>query len=102
MHYKVIQKKINLFKPGLKFVQINLSLFQDFERTLCGKKPGRNRVQTHSKLLKSVCTKAAELGYLEESQYKKYKLPKYVQKLIEYLSEEEIKSVHEFIDQILF
>jgi site-specific recombinase XerD len=99
-HYKVIQKKIKLFKPGLKFGQINLSLFQDFERTLREKKLDGNTVQTNMKLLKSVCNKAAELGYLDESQYKKYKIPKYDQKLIEYLTEEEIKSVHEFIDQI--
>jgi site-specific recombinase XerD len=99
-HYKVIQGKVNAFKPKLTFTQIDISFLQDFEASLRKKNLDVNTIQSNMNILKSICSKAHEVGLIEESQFKKYKLPKYEQKLIEFLTEEEIKGVHELVEQI--
>ena len=95
-HYGVVGGKMADYDPKITFSKISAEWMQGFERHLREKKDqyGRsvtnNTIQNNMKILKSILHKAAEQGIIEKSKFNKYKMPRYVQPIPEYLTETEI------------
>lgn len=105
-HYSGIAVKVEAFEPGAKLSGISVRWLQRFEAWL-RKQPGRdgepmdgNTVQSKMTLMKAVCGYAKDAGLIEETQYKAYKVPKYVQKLPDYLTEAEMAKLFDFLQVI--
>jgi site-specific recombinase XerD len=94
--YKVTQNKIETFKAGVLISEIDLSFCQRFESHLRGLKLDGNTVQNNCKALKGMLNKAAELSIIDKSQFEKFKVPRYEQKVPEYLTEDEVDKIYNF------
>jgi len=95
-HYLSVKKKLLAFKEGLLISDIDVSFLQNFEAFLRlpdynGKRLDTNTILTNIKIVKSIVNKASHLGLIE-NKLSAYKNPKYVQKIPEYLTEEEIRT----------
>ncbi len=93
-HYHSIANKI---KPDLSFTDISVKWMEDFEAALRKTDLQGNSINANMKRLKSVFSKAKKEGYILENQFKDYKVPRYEQKLVAYLTEDEIQSVHSLV-----
>ncbi len=99
-HYEVIANKLEDNFPNLKFKDISISWLNKFEELLRNKKFDVNTLNSNIAILKAILNRAAEIDLIDLKQFSKYKPPKYEQKLIEYLTEEEIASVAKIVDSI--
>lgn len=104
-HYLGIATKIEKFELGAKLSGISVKWLQRFESWL-RKQPGReglmdgNTVQSKMVILKSLCHYAKEAGLIDESQYKAYRVPKYEQKLPDFLTEAEMAKLFDYLQMI--
>lgn len=100
-HYKTVGNKIADWKPELMMSQITIEVLEDFEKHLRKSHPNGNKekkldintVNNVMKRLKALLTKSG----IEESQFRKYKVPAYKQKDVEYLSETEIEKFFDLV-----
>lgn len=84
-HYISLANKID----GVKLSEISVQWLQRFEQKLREDLDG-NTVNANMKRLKSILYKASHEGLIEESNFKRYKVPAYKQKIVEYLTEQEL------------
>lgn len=82
-HYTSLGKKVG----PVMLSEINLSWLENFERGLT---LDSNSINANMKRFKSILFKAAADGFIKEDQFKRYKVPAYKQKLVEYLTEREV------------
>lgn len=86
----------NKLSESLEFSDINIKWLEHFEANLRKKKDGKtldgNTVHANMKRLKSLLKLARKDGLIAREQYEDYQVPKYEQKLVEYLTEAEIES----------
>lgn len=94
-HYKTVGNKIADWKPELLLSQVSVELLEDFEKFLRRSHPNGNKekkldINTVNNVMKRLKALLAKSG-IEESRFRKYKVPAYKQKDVEYLSEAEIE-----------
>lgn len=82
-HYSSLSNKIGL----VKLSDINVPWLEKFEKSL---HLDPNTVFANMKRFKSILFKAANDGFIKEDQFKRYRVPAYKQKLVDYLTEKEI------------
>lgn len=82
----------NKIPEDLQFTDVNNKWLERFEASLWKKKLDGNTVHANMKRLKSLLKLARKDGLIAREQYEDYQVPKYKQKLVEYLTEEEIQS----------
>lgn len=99
-HYNVIAGKVEKFKPGASFEQINVAWLNSFEGWLRSKKLDGNTVLSNINLLIGVLNKAAVAGLIKKEQFAGYKRPRYEQKMVEYLTEDEIEKFYSLVKLI--
>lgn len=103
-HYRSVANKIELWKPGLMLSEISVPLLEQFEMYLRRSAPhGKgekkldiNTVNNVMKRLKALLTRSG----IEESKFRKYKVPAYKQKLFDYLTETEVDSLFNLVRTI--
>lgn len=83
-HYTSLGNKVGL----VMLSEINVPWLEKFEKSL---RLDPNTVFANMKRFKSILFKAAADGFIKEGQFRKYKVPPYKQKLVEYLTESEIE-----------
>jgi site-specific recombinase XerD len=102
-HYQVVLNKVMEFDDKIRFSQIDVAWMESFERYLRTKKDinahtiSNNTLQNNMKILKSLLYKASELSLIDKSKFDKYKLPKYIQPIPEYLTENEINAFEKIV-----
>lgn len=103
-HYGTVLAKVEAFRPCTLLSHIDLSFLQSFEAHLRSLKTEAgeplldgNTVQDNMKQLKGLLNKAADLSLIDLEQFVKYRVPKYIQKIPEYLTEKEIDDIFEFV-----
>jgi site-specific recombinase XerD len=96
-HFKVIAAKVKDFAPGVKLSSITVDWLQKFEARIRATGVDGNTVQSNMNLLKGILNKANAKGLIEKKQYELYKVPLYKQKLVDFLSEEEIDKLLEVV-----
>lgn len=84
-HYTSLGKKVG----SVMLSEINVKWLENFDSGLT---LDSNSINANMKRFKSILFKAAADGFIKEDQFKKYKVPAYKQKLVEYLTEKEIDS----------
>lgn len=96
-HYSTMAAKVKPF--GSKLSAITIKWLQDFEAHL--RKPGSdgkrldgNTIKSNMAILKACLNKAVDKGLIEKKQFEKYKVPSYVQKLADYLTQDEIEKFY--------
>lgn len=86
----------NKIPATLEFTDINNKWLEYFEASLRKKKDNKvldgNTVHANMKRLKSLLKLARKDGLIAREQYEDYQVPKYEQKLVEYLTEAEIEA----------
>lgn len=92
-HYISLGKKVG----SVTLCEIDIRWLENFERSL---KLDGNTINANMKRFKSILFKAAGDGFIKEEQFKRYKIPPYNQKLVEYLTEKEILSVEKIVQAI--
>lgn len=97
-HYNVLKGKVDTYRPDLRLSAIDLHFLQEFEKHLRepdedGNSLDHNTIQSNMKAFKGMLHKAADLGLIEKAQFEKYRVPLYIQKIPEYLNEEEVDSI---------
>ncbi len=96
-HYKSLGNKVDEYSPDVPLVKMNVQFIQGFEGWLRGKGIDGNTVQSNCKMLKAILNKAANKDLIDSSQFAKYKVPKYEQKMAEYLTEDEVDKVFNLV-----
>lgn len=107
-HYNSLAAKILSWFPEIKLDQVSVKWLETFEAKLREpkKKNGTelimdsNTVNSNMKRLKSILNKASLEGLIKEEQFKRYKVPLYRQKLVEYLTEDELNKLTKLIKVI--
>lgn len=92
-HYKSLAKKVG----ETMLHEADVNWLENFERSL---QLDSNTINGNMKRLKSILFKAAAEGLIKEDQFKRYKVPKYTQKLVEYLTEKEITAFAKIVRAI--
>jgi site-specific recombinase XerD len=95
--YKVVIKKLKDCLPDLKFKDVSITTLQKFEIYIRKTGVDQNTVNAQMKLLKSVMNKARVKKLINREQYEDYSAPKFEQKIPEYLTEDEITRLHDFV-----
>lgn len=83
-HFRSLCNKVG----SVTLSEISVPWLEKFERGLV---MDSNSVNANMKRLKSILSKAWADGFIKEGQFRKYKVPPYKQKLVEYLTESEIE-----------
>lgn len=99
-HYKSVVGKLLLWRPKLSFDEVNVTLLNAFETHIRSQGLDGNTINSNMKLIKSFFNKAALAGLIDKRQFENYKPPKYVQKLVDYLTEDEVLRFHALIDAV--
>jgi site-specific recombinase XerD len=99
-HYDVMSNKLDAYRPGLKFKDISLQWLNEFETYLRSKGIDINTLNSNMSILRAILNRAEVAELIDKNQFVKYKVPKYEQKLVEYLTEEEISAFSKIVDTI--
>lgn len=99
-HYSVMANKIDEYKPGTRLSDMGTPWLQEFEAHLRSKGIDGNTVQSNMKMIKAILRKAAVKKLIPVTQFEDYKVPKYLQKLPEYLTATEIESFYTMLKSI--
>jgi integrase/recombinase XerD len=97
-HYKVIANKIDDYSPNTTFGNVSLQWLIGFETWLRKTGIDGNTVLSNMSLVIAILNKAHADSLVDPKQYKLYKRDKYNQKLVEYLTEEELLKIKAAID----
>jgi len=89
-HYDVMSNKLDTYDPKLKFKDISLQWLNEFEAHLRSTGVDINTLNSNMSILRAILNRADDAKLIDKTQFEKYRVPKYEQKLIEYLTEEEI------------
>ncbi len=91
----------NKLPASLLFSDINIKWMDHFEAGLRKEKDGRkldgNTVHANMKRLKSLLKLARKDGLISREQFEDYQVPKYEQKLVDYLTETEIEKFQNLV-----
>lgn len=96
-HYLSITNKLNAFQSGITLAQFDAKVLQSFETYLRNTKIDNNTIQSNMKLVKSILNKAANAGLVDANKFKGYKNVKYIQKIPDYLTQNELEELKKFI-----
>ena len=90
----------NIYSFPVQFNEINVSLLQAYENNLFKIGSDQNTVNSNMKLLKAFFNYAEKDNLLKAEQFKDYKAPKYIQKIVQFLEETEIESFARVVENI--
>ncbi len=104
-HYQSVKRKLLAFRPDCKLSDIDVSFLQNFEAFLRlpdkdGIRLDGNTIHANIKIVKSIINKASKVKLIDAKEYADYKNPKYVQKIPEHLTEDEINTFLEITEKI--
>lgn len=99
-HYTVVAVKVDDFRPGTRLSDMNSEWLRELEAHIRSKGIDSNTVQNNMKTIKAILRKAAEKKMIPVTLFADYKVPKYLQKLPEYLTEAEINAFSYFLKDI--
>jgi site-specific recombinase XerD len=99
-HYDVMSNKLEAYHPNLKFKDISGQWLNEFEAHLRSKGIEVNTLNSNMSILRAILNRAADTELIDIKQFAKYRVPKYEQKLVEYLTEEEIAEFSKIVDTI--
>lgn len=99
-HYKSVVKKFTEWKPLYGFENISVEVLNEFEAHIRKSGLDGNSINSNMKLLTSFLRKASTAGLMDIKQIAGYRVPPYRQKLVEYLTEDEITKLKNLIDVI--
>ena len=107
--YNTLLKDINLYKSVIHFNDVSVSWLNYFESYLrtkvsvntttidsSNKKLHVNTINKKMKTLKTVLNRASEQGYIEKKNFEKYRIPKLVNSIPEFISESEMNELFLF------
>lgn len=96
-HYRCDVRALCEYKPKLKCVDVNSTLLGNYEKHL--RKLGKdvNTVWSRMQRLHSLLNKMAKNGDIDGKQVEDYKVPRYEQKVPEYLTEQEMADFAEVV-----
>lgn len=92
-HYTSLGNKVGL----VKLSEINIPWLEKFEKSLT---LDGNTINANMKRFKSILFKAAAEGFIKEESFKRYRVPAYKQKLVDYLTEKEVKAVTKIVKAV--
>lgn len=92
-HYTSLGNKVGL----ITLSEINVAWLEKFEQGLVMEPNSKN---SNMKRLKSILFKAAAEGFIKEEQFKRYKVPAYKQKLVDYLTEKEVAAFTKIVKAV--
>ncbi len=106
--YNSLIPELEKYAPGLTFDQINVEWLNYYEQHLRSSGGGRlkenldpNTIHKTMSRIKTLLNRAADKDLIEEKAYKKYKVPPYIQKIPNYLTEIEMQNIKNLIDNII-
>jgi site-specific recombinase XerD len=96
-HYTVVKNKIEAMRPNTNLSDINTEMLQRLERSLRNDKLDTNTINSIMRTLKAILSRAAEKNKFDPKQIERYKPPKYIQKIPDYLTEDEMVAFEEIV-----
>jgi site-specific recombinase XerD len=99
-HYDVMSNKLEVYHAKLKFKDISVQWLIEFETSLLKKGIDVNTLSSNMSIIRAILNRAEVAELIDKKQFAKYKVPKYEQKLVEYLTEEEISAFSKIVDTI--
>jgi site-specific recombinase XerD len=99
-YYSVMSNKLDKYQPKLMFKSISIQWLNEFEIHLRNKGLDGNTINSDMSVVKAILNRALAQELIDEKQFVKYKVPKYEQKLIEYLTEDEISEFEKQVNSI--